>query len=140
MFGFIRSWFYRRDSFQFFDGKSKRQADPFRVWGRLLAIEGFRWERFNDLDSQDDGTAMAASEECTAWIREAFQVQEFNDGGLMRHEQLALMQAFLLFVDDIKKKHAPLQTQPRNTESNTDSESGESSESKPREKPILDLS
>lgn len=127
MFG----WFANRSRniFSYWDGVKKRAIDPAVAWRKMWENEDCKPQRdFGPATGiGQDGSPVefeaAAQERVLRMAREMFGVQAWTEEtpGLTIDETFALLWSFLGYMDQLKKKRAPLPTTSPPTASNSTS-------------------
>jgi hypothetical protein len=105
--------------FEFFDGRSFRRADPWQVYRAITNDPHFDFENHMPfvLEGQEP-----ESTHCLECVCRAFSVARFDGRwGLTDHELLALLDTFLVFCEDLKKKvnTGPISSRPMASTSST---------------------
>lgn len=122
----------RRDIFRYWDGKQYRYADPLVIWQKLWSDPtvdpNVDFTLATGIDSDGNATEYDADAErrVLEMIRNLFGVRQWTESsyGLTVRETFTLMWEFLRYINDLKKKHAPLPTQsPRSDWKSSEKES-----------------
>ena len=114
MFGWIRRLFGKEESleiwtpgerriFAYFDGQQVRKADPIVLYKELMA-RGPEIDISRKVAASESKDALKAHGDLVALIREVFGVQTLAGGGLTDPEVVDLLDYFLGYVEDVKKK------------------------------------
>lgn len=114
----LRAWRRRRlqrqrDIFRFHDGSRPRAVDPLAVWHLLHSNPGYSLDAVEAAECDDPEIASAAAADLHPILCEAFSVDPFDPQtgeGMTIGESLALLDVYLLYVLEVKKKRAPLLT------------------------------
>lgn len=118
----------RRDIFSFWDGTKCRTIDPLVAWHAIWADMqcDFKTKLEPAMDGDPEATAAVAD-----LTRRVFGIQTYDDGqGLTQIEVLEVLGRFLLFMRELKKKHARMRTPLLPTDS-TSSETQDDSTTPP---------
>jgi hypothetical protein len=105
----------RRKIFKFYDGKKKRAIDPMIPFRSLGQNEKFDWEKtpLEMKASQQIGDIklfFLSTGLTVDAVREAFQVEPFDQGGLTDFECVDLLLDFSIWINALKKNIKPSQT------------------------------
>lgn len=117
----------RRDIFRYWDGKRYRYADPLVVWQKLWSDTtvdpNIDFQLATGIDSDGNSVEYESDAErrVLEMIRNLFGVRQWTESeyGLTVRETFTLMWEFLRYINDLKKKHAPLRipSQPSDSKS-----------------------
>lgn len=126
MFGWLTRWFRRgpyladeRQIFTYWNGQRQVQADPLRLWRRVMAHADelrIAVKLANSISKSADQGAQELARLC----REAFAIPEPPDGldaagTLTDDEVFGLFHRFMGYADDLKKKSKTSSTLPNNS-------------------------
>lgn len=132
----------QRDIFAFWDGSQSRRVDPLPVWYRL-----WQTDDIDTLMQRAGNNELEAAADIVRLTRELFGVTDYDPatgGGLTELETQKLLMDFLLYCDELKKKHGPLpipwqKLAPKSLEPSTTPPAADSSSS-PAESPSVEPS
>jgi hypothetical protein len=108
--------------FTFWDGEKNRKVDPLEVQQRLVSNTELDLEIDLKIIQTSAPNAPEALTRLCSGVRSAFKVKEFDDGGLLQAECLALLIAYSMYMSDLKKKLPSSLTSQKPTEFPTDSD------------------
>lgn len=114
----IRNWRARRlnrrrDIFRFHDGERPRAVDPLTVWHRLHSNPAYSLDLVQAAECDDPTIASEAAHDLHPILCHAFSVAPFDPltgKGVTVGETLALLDVYLRYVLEVKKKRAHLLT------------------------------
>ena len=116
------SWFLRllgidrRAVFRFWDGRKWRRIDPLETMRRLFMDPSFDWDETPTALRQPGVTfQLAAFGKIAGTVRRAFELPEFEAGGLTEIECWHLLEAFYGYFDHVKKNGSLMPTWPSPT-------------------------
>ena len=139
MFARLRYWWHQvtgrghRGLFLFYDGRRWRSVDGLATLRAFLEVEGFDWDETpRMLATVGIKSQLQAIESIASAVREAFQLESFENGGLSETNCVDLLAAFQDFAGHVKKNGSLYPTSPDSIPESTGFESPIS------EKPPLD--
>lgn len=95
--------------YAYFDGEKEVKADPLALFKKVAAV-GPELSVSLKVSRSLSKDAAKASDEADASIRQLFGVKPFGEGGLTEVECLQLLDHFMAYCDDLKKKGSPSPT------------------------------
>ena len=102
--------------YEYFDGQKIVKADPMYLYRKIMSV-GAALSIDMKVATSQSKDAQQGHESALLKLREIFQVKSFVDGGLTEVETIDLLNHFMNFTEDIKKKSKMYATSPNNMES-----------------------